>query len=184
MECRFEEGRMRPHDVFKQLRADHRHVLDELPELERAAGIGARRKSAPRASTLRRILQTLARQFDTHLAAEEEVLFPLLAQALPETLGRLEPLSLEHQELRGLLGSLSRLMKVPANAEREEQIAVQARDLVDLLRIHVRKEEALVFRLAERVLGPEQLNEVATRLANGPASPVRRARAATKGRRI
>jgi len=173
---------MRPHDVFRQLRADHRHVLGQLPELEREAGIGARRGAAPRSAALPRILSTLARQFDTHMAAEEDVLFPLLARALPEALSRLEPLSLEHQELRGLLDSLTALMEAPANAERQEQIAVQARDLVDLLRIHVRKEEALVFGLAERVLGPEQLNEVATRLATGPTRPVRRARGATKGK--
>lgn len=175
---------MRPHDVFKQLRADHRHVLGQLPELEREAGIGLRRRSGPPAGALPRILATLARQFDTHMAAEEDVLFPLLAEALPETLQRLEPLSLEHQELRGLLDSLNHLIQAPATAERREQIAVQARDLVDLLRIHVRKEEALVFSLAERVLGPEQLNEVATRLASGPAKPARRARGATKGKRI
>jgi hemerythrin-like domain-containing protein len=175
-----------PHrDVFRQLRADHRHVLAELPQLEREAGIAARRTKATPAGgeALPRILEKLARQFDTHMAAEEDVLFPLLAQALPETLTRIEPLSLEHQDLRGLLESLTHWMQAPASAERDEQIAVQTRDFVDLLRIHVRKEEVVVFRVAERVLGPEQLEEVAARLARGRATPRRRAGGKPKGSR-
>ena len=131
---------------------------------------------------MRRILGTLARQFDSHMAAEEEVLFPMLARALPETLGRLEPLTLEHRELRGLLDSLTQLMGDPPSAERNEQLAVQTRDFVDLLRIHVRKEEVVVFRVAERVLEPRELNEVASRLERGAAARSRRARGAKKGK--
>ena len=172
-------------DVFRQLRADHRHVLAELPQLEREAGIAPRRTKAATAGgkQLPRILENLARQFDTHMAAEEDVLFPLLAQALPETLTRLEPLSLEHQDLRGLLDSLTRWMREPASAERDEQIAVQTRDFVDLLRIHVRKEEVVVFRLAERVLGREQLEEVAARLVRGAVTSGRRSGGKPKGSR-
>lgn len=175
---------MRHRDVFKQLRADHRHVLAGLPALERGAGIAARRsKPAVGGDSLPRILEALAHQFDTHMAAEEDVLFPLLARALPETLTRLEPLSLEHQELRGLLQSLNELMRAPAGAERDEQIAVQARDFVDLLRIHVRKEEVVVFRVAERVLGPEQLEEVAARMSRQPHPQDRRSGGKPKGTR-
>jgi hemerythrin-like domain-containing protein len=176
---------MRHRDVFRQLRADHRHVLAELPRLEREAGISTRRaKPAPIGGyTLAGILEALARQFDSHMAAEDDVLFPLLARALPETLSRLEPLSLEHQELRWLLGSLTRLMRAPTSRERDEQIAVQARDFVDLLRIHVRKEEVVVFRVAERVLGPDQLEEVAARIARGAVTPNRRSGGTPKGPR-
>jgi hemerythrin-like domain-containing protein len=182
--------------VFRRLRADHQHVLAGLPALERAAGIAAARRGprtggaaprrsspAARAKSLSRIFQALARQFNTHMSAEDEVLFPTLGRALPETLGRLEPLQLEHQELRKMLDSLTDLVRMPASRERDEQVAVQTRDFVDLLRIHVRKEDVVVFRVAERVLGPDQLDEVADRLNRGEAERVRRTRGKSKGRR-
>jgi hemerythrin-like domain-containing protein len=49
-------------------------------------------------------------------------------------------------------------------AARDEQIAVQARDLVDLLRIHIRKEEALVLSVAERVLKPQEIDSLERRM--------------------
>jgi len=189
---------MKKPDVFQRLRADHARVLAELNALERAAGIAtpprgrARAAAKPRdaaarsrvnGAELRRVLALMAAQFDTHMAAEDEALFPALARALPETLGRLEPFEAEHQELRSMLASLESLARQSGGPTRDEQIAVQARDFVDLLRIHVRKEEAVVFRVAEQVLAPAELDRVANRVTRGAIDRPHRTRVTTKGQR-
>jgi hemerythrin-like domain-containing protein len=43
-------------------------------------------------------------------------------------------------------------------------VAVQLRDFVDLLRIHIRKEEVVVFRVAERALAPDAVAALAARM--------------------
>ena len=166
--------------IFERLRADHDRVLAELDALEQAAGITEPRLNE---TELLRVLALLAFQFGTHMAAEDEVIFPALARALPESLGRLEPFGVEHEELRSMLAALEALVARPSKPSRNEQIAVQVRDFVDLLRIHVRKEEALVFRVAERLLAPVELKNVANRLARGAAERAHSIRVTTKGKR-
>ena len=175
--------------ILKKLRADHRRVLASLDALERevaplrpaSARTGAAPARQPRAGAFARktrvtgraraprplpttgmesLVATLARQFATHMNAEEESLFPSLAAALPETSRSLEPLSAEHAELRAILASLAALLAVPKSSGRDEQIVVQWRDFAALLRIHIRKEEALVFNVAEHALPPRELARV------------------------
>ena len=154
--------------IFHRMRADHSRVLGELDALERAATSGA--GDLQRERTLLGLVGLLERQFDTHLRAEDEVLFPALIEVLPEARGSLAPLRAEHDELRSMLAGLARVLEQPPGPAREEQVAVQARDLVDLLRIHVRKEEAVVFGVAERVLPEPTLQRIAERLEH-PHSP-------------
>lgn len=148
--------------IFQRMRADHARVLGELDALERAARGGA--DGQDRERTLLRLVRLLERQFDTHMRAEDEVLFPALIEALPEARGSIAPLKAEHDELRSMLAGLARVLVQPPGPAREERIAVQVRDLVDLLRIHVRKEEAVVFSVAERVLPESTLQRIAQRL--------------------
>ena len=55
----------------------------------------------------------------------------------------------EHAELRVMLATLVRTIHGRAGAKRAEQVAVQLRDLVDLLRVHLRRENALLLAAAE-----------------------------------
>ncbi|MBI5711708.1 MAG: hemerythrin domain-containing protein [Candidatus Eisenbacteria bacterium] len=164
---------MNPNTVFERMRADHQRVLAEIAELERiATGLGDAEPAAP---GLERMLDDVVRmlelQFDTHMAAEDEVLFPALTRSLPETLGPIAPLRAEHQELRSMLAVLAELLRRPGSPGRDEQLAVQVRDFVDLLRIHIRKEEAVVFRVAEHVLAPPELQALADRMDSGAGGP-------------
>jgi hemerythrin-like domain-containing protein len=90
------------------------------------------------------------------MRAEDEVLFPALVAALPAARDSVRPLVAEHRELRAMLAALLELVARPGSPARDEQIAVQVRDLADLLRIHIRKEEAVVLSIAERVLTPAE----------------------------
>ena len=55
----------------------------------------------------------------------------------------------------------------PAGPDRDEQIVVQLRDFIDLLRIHIRKEEALVISVAERVLRQSEVELLKARMSRG-----------------
>jgi hypothetical protein len=154
--------------ILSRMRADHRRVIRDLENVEVAiptlrpersrASRGRRR--GPDWSPLRSVLGNLARQFETHMVAEELSLFPALERALPETGASLAPLRVEHAELRALLASLTALIESRSSGARDEQVVVQWKDFAALLRIHVRKEEAVVFSVAEKVLPPRELARV------------------------
>lgn len=149
--------------IFEQMREDHRRVLAEIAAMEQAVAGGA--DPVPAVTGL---VALLGRQFGSHMAAEDEVLYPALMNALPETRASIEPLRADHGALRMMLADLEETLSLPGDDR--EQVTVQVRDLVDLLRIHIRKEEALVIGMAERVLRPAEVEALAARMSRGPAS--------------
>lgn len=158
-------------DVFGTMRADHRAVLDRLVELEAAAERIAAGDGRPDDDArVRGFVAHLEAQFATHMRAEDELLYPALVSALPDTRASLAPLRGEHAELRAMLAALGATLREPAGTARDEQLAVQAQDLADLLRIHIRKEEAIVFTVAERLLPNRERTALEARLAR-PAVP-------------
>jgi hemerythrin-like domain-containing protein len=91
-----------------------------------------------------------------HLTVEadaETLLFTALDQNA-STRGAVTALRGEHEELRSMLATLVRTLDFPPGARRDEQIAVQLRDLVDLVRIHVRKEDVLIIAAAQAAEQP------------------------------
>lgn len=156
--------------VFIRMRDDHRRVLSDVEILELAiAGPGAvPNREAERLAAL------LERQFATHMKAEDEILFPALQNALPETADTIDRLRGDHQDLRSMLDGLRRVIAIPSSSARDEQLAIHVRDLADLLRIHIRKEEVLVFQLAERVLPPAEIQRLAARLSPDSSSDSRK----------
>jgi len=132
--------------IFERMREDHRRVLDEVAAMEQAVAGGA--DSVP---AVRGLVALLGRQFGSHMAAEDEVLYPALMNALPETRASIEPLCADHGALRMMLSDLEETLSLPGDDR--EQMTVQVRDLVDLLRIHIRKEEALVIGMPESRMG-------------------------------
>jgi len=150
--------------IFEQMREDHRRVLDEVAAMEEATARGADPVSA-----VTRLTALLVRQFGSHMAAEDDVLYPALMNALPETRASIEPLLADHGVLRMMLADLEETLCLP-NEARDEQMTVQVRDLVDLLRIHIRKEEALVIGMAERVLRPSEVEALTVRMNRGSAA--------------
>lgn len=148
-------------DPFEGFRSDHARVLERLAALD-AEVLGA---TGPLHETpLRNLAAHLERQFATHMAAEDRVLFPALSAAFPEARGTLEPLVEEHAEMRQMLLSLRRLLDQSPAPARDEQLLVLARDLSDLLHLHIRKEESVVLDVAARVLSRAELDAMAAGL--------------------
>jgi hemerythrin-like domain-containing protein len=165
---------MNPSKIFERMREDHRNVLERIQVLDAAAA------AIPRGTggewpgpEVGKVLAHLARQFQTHMAAEDEILYPALADALPVARQSMEPLIADHGALRMMLADLEQELEEPASDARNEQIGVQLRDLADLLRIHIRKEEAVVFAIAERALSPKEVEALAARIDRGAAGSVR-----------
>jgi len=160
--------------LIHQMKRDHDRVLAEITALEKALGAGAA-IAADSIPEVRALLDLLQEQFRTHMMAEDEVLYPALMRALPASTGSVEPLHDEHAELRLMLERLCATFAESPGRARDEQVAVQVHDLADLLRIHLRKEESLVFGVAARLLSADVIESVMTRMTtavppHGPAS--------------
>jgi hemerythrin-like domain-containing protein len=160
---------------LERMREDHRKVLERLAQLAPETPHGTR----PPVPAVREFVDFLAGQFETHMAAEDDALFPIVLRTLPAVTDTLAPLQLEHRELRTMLQALRELLDTPAGKVRDEQIAIQMADLAELLRIHIRKEERLVFQVAERVLRPGELERLVSGRTTGtgpepdPPNPTR-----------
>jgi hemerythrin-like domain-containing protein len=174
---------------FARLRAEHRRALDLLRKFERAIGDASQRQpevpderpeSGERSTRDERPFQVmadyLAGPFSAHLAVEERVMFPALRAALPELAPVLGPLREDHAAIREMSESMGELLARPATPRRDEQLLVLGRDLTDLIRLHVRKEERTVMDWSERVVTATVLLELGQRIADGlaPSDPRRR----------
>lgn len=151
-----------PDDPFLAFRSDHARVLGALEALEVWALPGGGPLDE---QPLRELVALLERQFATHMAAEDAVLYPALRTAFPEVGGTIDPLLADHAELRATLAALGGLLALAQDRARDEQLMVLSRDFTDLLRLHIRKEESLVLDVASRVLSHAEIAAMAEGLA-------------------
>ena len=140
-------------DTLRQDHARLRAVLERLDALlrRRARGVAADPPDAPRTLALE-----LAARLGAHLTVEADA-ETLLVSSLDRnasTRGAVTALRGEHEEQRSMLATLVRTLDFPPGARRDEQVAVQLRDLVDLVRIHVRKEDVLILAAAQAAQQP------------------------------
>lgn len=151
----------RTDDPFLAFRRDHERVLERIARLEQ----GNFAAQVPLDETpLRDLVAHLERQFATHMAAEDSVLYPALRTAFPEVGGTIDPLLADHAELRAMLAALAEMLSRPRSRARDEQIVVLARDLSDLLRLHIHREESVVLDVASRVLSRAEIAAMAVGL--------------------
>jgi hemerythrin-like domain-containing protein len=148
---------------FARLRRQHRGMLVRLSAFERGLRAGRRQRCDERA--FRSLARWLTGAFTVHVSAEEGVLYPALIRELPELALTLEPLRADHAELDHMAHSMTRLLAVVRSPARDEQLVVLGRDLVDLMRLHIRHEERSVLDWCERVLPPDTLRELQGRLS-------------------
>ena len=153
--------------LFERLRNDHARVLREVGDLEAKLLRTGRAGHLPAdvEKALPGLLALLEAEFSSHMAVEDEILYPALLAAIPAAAGSVEPLFTEHSELRQMLARLVSTLRDAPGPDRSEQLRVQIHDVADLLRLHIRKEESLVFRLAPQLLAPSEIAAVSSRLS-------------------
>ena len=154
--------------LFAGLRAEHARALDALRKFERALGDASHGECDER--RFHAMVGYLVGPFSVHLGLEERVVFPALIENLPELALTLEGLRGEHAAIRDISESLGELLARPGTPRRDEQLIVRGRDLTDLMRLHLRKEEHTALDWSERVLPGVVRLELGRRIARAPAA--------------
>jgi hemerythrin-like domain-containing protein len=145
-------------DAIRTLLEEHRQLKEILERVEQAAAADPLDPEALVAAA-RNFHETLAR----HERSEEEVLFPALSG-----MGPVQLVLQEHARLHALRDALESALGL-ATEEPSEENARALKGRVDAVAYafagHMLKEEQLVFRMAEAMLGPERLAEMGERMA-------------------
>jgi hemerythrin-like domain-containing protein len=143
-------------DPLRRFEEEHEVALAALERLEQAAT--ALQESGPPESHFAatgEVLALLRGAVREHNENEERALFPLLGEDAP-----LGPFLEEHEILWRLEADLA------AALERQDRPRVTrlAFEIIDLLRIHIRRENEILFPMARALVGAEGLASVARRL--------------------
>jgi hemerythrin-like domain-containing protein len=104
--------------------------------------------------TILRFLRAFADEH--HQAAEESALFPELMKTSAANEGPLRQMIFEHDQERSLVEG----MEDALHTKKGMEFAHFARRLTDLIRTHIRKEDHILFEIANRSLSKEQDDRV------------------------
>lgn len=114
----------------------------------------------------RETLTAFARGVRTHIRIEEEILFPVAERVVQDPeYGLTAALRREHGALRNLLGEIERALGHDDRAA----LAGNLRELQAALRLHLTKEEQVLYPLVERTLGSSTVLEMAALLSHRAA---------------
>jgi len=129
------------HPSLIPLSHDHHHGLalalrcrkQSLGQIKPMGVEGLRERSAE-------VIHFFSGDLTAHFRAEEDIVFPLLGSALPESLPIVEQLLKEHKQIAGMVRQL----------ERNQRLSQILFDFGDLLERHIRWEERELFPLYEK----------------------------------
>ncbi len=143
-------------DPLTRFEEEHEAALAALARLEAAAtALLAGGSPAPHFAVMREVQRLLSGEIREHNEAEERVLFPLIREDAP-----VGPFMDEHQVLWGL----ERELETALEQRESERAARLSLAIVDLLRAHIERENAVLFPMARALLGTAGLEAVARRL--------------------
>ena len=112
-----------------------------------------------------------------HHSKEEEILFPLLGKrGIPVEGGPVGMMLIEHDRARGLIEEMSAATEGGITRDTAERWTRATWNYSDLMHNHFYKEEEILFKMADRVLGPEEqssMTEDFKRLENEKIGPGR-----------
>lgn len=99
----------------------------------------------------------LAAALATHAGLEEELLFKSL-DPHPQSAGPLNVMRMEHQEIEGTLEQIPNIDELDLSKQRLLHVVYTARQ-------HFAKEEQILYKLADQILGEEILQELGNKWA-------------------
>ena len=134
------------------LSQEHQVVLEQLQALEAALD---RFDPGQVAATLR----FFDEQVTLHRRKEEEVLFPALARYIGTEMGPIAVMLHEHREEQARLEEIRVALDAGDTPEARGTLRRAGRQILDLLRNHIAKEDNVLFPLAERTLSAEEKME-------------------------
>ncbi|MDP6884719.1 MAG: hemerythrin domain-containing protein [Rhodospirillales bacterium] len=119
-------------------------LFDQVEEIVTIEGAMAQNRGA---------MTVLAAMVDSHANLEEELLFSALEPHLGKHEGPLAQMRAEHDNMERLLGQIE-------EAEDVNQATTWVEEALRAARIHFRKEEQVLFPMAEHLLGDEVLTRL------------------------
>jgi iron-sulfur cluster repair protein YtfE (RIC family) len=112
-----------------------------------------------RAETDPNLFEEIRDELTTHATIEEEIFYPALRQALPESeRARVDEALADHTDVRQTLAELADMVR--ESDEFKEMLS----DLRDSVAQHVEEEEDELFEKAQQALGPEGLADLGARM--------------------
>lgn len=129
--------------------AEHETVLAWLSELASAADAGRREE-------IRRLLPFFEENLQVHRRKEEEVLFPAVARQIGESGGPVACMLEEHRQEKQLIAAIREVLEGGEGLSRPVGL------FVEFLRLHIQKENEVLFPLAEQVLSIAEKEPVFT----------------------
>jgi hemerythrin superfamily protein len=106
----------------------------------------------------RELVETIIRELSVHAAIEEQVLYPMMRQALPDGDRLVEEALQEHQEAKEALAALDR--RGPDDADFEPEVDSLVKDV----RHHVQEEEGELLPKLESALSRDRLEDLGGKL--------------------
>jgi hemerythrin-like domain-containing protein len=144
-------------DAIEVLIAEHAVLRGLLDEAQKAAAA-----APPDPAVLGTAAEAFHARLTHHERCEEEVLFPALAG-----MGPVQLVQEEHSHLNRLRDALERALADVRADPSEAHCAALKRSVEEVaysLAGHLMKEEQLVFRMAQAMLGSERLKELGARM--------------------
>lgn len=126
------------------LSSDHHRCDDLFAVAEDAAGDGDWERIAAEFGAF---LESMRH----HFAMEEEVLFPAFEESTGMTMGPTQVMRMEHQQMRSLFDAMGQAVE---KRDRDDYLG-QAETLLVLMQQHNLKEEQILYRMADQMLGGE-----------------------------
>ncbi len=162
---------------LRHLTDEHKIILEELEKFE-AALIEVRKEGITKERNIRlgNFFQFLDETIVMHNLKEERILFPILHDRLldkgekstapiPET--AVDMLENDHIKIMqlttlsfSLMGMASRLTDIPSRAVLIDTAVEQGKSLVELIRLHIFREDNVVFALAQKHLTDVEFTEM------------------------
>ena len=141
------------------LSREHQVVLGKLRQLEDAL-------SELDLKVLEEVLRFMEGDLPLHRKKEEEVLFPALGRHIGTETGPIAVMLQEHEaELNHLRDLRAAVDDLKGGGDAGNRVRGSARAILELLRAHIRKEDEILFPMAEQRLTPEEHAEVARSMA-------------------
>jgi len=146
-------------DPLARFEAEHREALGELDLLEEVVdALDAGESLDQHAMKAQVVLSFLEGTLQRHNHCEEQALFPLIEGQAPTA-----AFADDHTRLRALEEELEEALDPP-----EDCVAVvkTCRQIIDILRDHIDRENKVLFPMARKLLGAEGLARVAERMGS------------------
>ncbi len=165
------------HPFLRRFGDEHASLLKELDAFEEAIlSIGKDGYTRQSDGKLRHFFGFLDQEFVPHNRREESVLFPLLRERLiasgergkgSDPLTATELMEDEHAKamqlaavVLGFLGLVFRLPDEPSSMIVLDAALEQGKNLIELLRLHVFREDGIVFPLAHRLISTAEFDSL------------------------